>query len=55
MPKKVLGIKGPFGVVRRPDGKLQMIYNRLPVYAYAHDGANQVLCDNSDGWFVVRL
>jgi hypothetical protein len=55
VPKKVVGIKGTFGVVRRPDGELQVTFNRLPVYAYAHEGPNQVLCDNVDGWFVVRL
>jgi predicted lipoprotein with Yx(FWY)xxD motif len=55
VPRKVAGIKGVFGVVRRPDGKLQLTYNRLPVYTYAHERPNQVLCDNVDGWFVVRL
>ena len=53
--KRVTGIKGVFGVVKRPDGKLQVTYNRLPVYTYAHEGPNQVLCDNVGGWFVVRL
>ena len=55
VPKKIAGIKGTFGVVRRPDGKLQVTYNRLPVYTYAHEGPNQVLCDNVNGWFVVRV
>jgi predicted lipoprotein with Yx(FWY)xxD motif len=55
VPKKVAGIKGVFGVVRRPGGKLQVTYNRLPVYTYAHEGPNQVLCNDVDGWFVVRL
>ena len=55
VPKKVAGIKGTFGVVRRPGGKLQVTYNRLPVYTYAHEGPDQVLCDNVNGWFVVRL
>ena len=53
--KRVAGIKGVFGVIKRPDGKLQVTYNRLPVYTYAHEGPNQVLCDNVNGWFVVRL
>jgi predicted lipoprotein with Yx(FWY)xxD motif len=55
VPRRVAGIKGVFGVIRRPGGKLQLTYNRLPVYTYAHERPNQVLCDNVDGWFVVRL
>jgi predicted lipoprotein with Yx(FWY)xxD motif len=55
VPAHVTGIKGTFGVVRRPDGKLQVTYNRLPVYTYVHEGRGVVLCDNVDGWFVVRL
>ena len=51
----VPGIRGRFGVIKRPNGKLQVTHNRLPVYTYAHEGPNQVLCDNVDGWFVVRL
>ena len=52
---RVPGVSGTFGVIRRPDGRLQVTRNRLPVYTYAHDGPDQVLCDNVDGWFVVRL
>ena len=55
VPKRVAGIKGVFGVIKRPGGKLQVTYNRLPVYTYAHEGPNQVLCDNVNGWFVVRV
>jgi predicted lipoprotein with Yx(FWY)xxD motif len=55
VPAHVKGIKGTFGVIRRPDGKLQVTYNRLPVYTYAHEGRGQVRCDNVGGWFVVRL
>jgi predicted lipoprotein with Yx(FWY)xxD motif len=51
----VPGIAGRFGVIKRPDGRLQVTHRRLPVYTYAHEGPNQVLCDNVDGWFVVRL
>ena len=51
----VPGIRGRFGVIKRPNGKLQLTNNRLPVYTYAHEGPNQVLCDNVDGWFVVRI
>jgi predicted lipoprotein with Yx(FWY)xxD motif len=55
VPKKIAGIKGTFGTIRRPDGKLQVTRNRLPLYTYAHEGPGQVLCNNVDGWFVVRV
>lgn len=55
VPRTVPGIKGVFGVVRRPDGRLQLTRNRLPMYTYAHERPGQVLCDNVDGWFVVRV
>jgi predicted lipoprotein with Yx(FWY)xxD motif len=55
VPKRVAGISGTFGVVRRPDGRLQVTHNGLPVYTYAHERPRQVLCDNVNGWFVVRL
>jgi predicted lipoprotein with Yx(FWY)xxD motif len=55
VPRRIAGIKGTFGTIRRPDGRLQVTWNRLPIYTYAHERPNQVLCDNVDGWFVVRL
>ncbi len=55
VPKRINGIKGTFGTVRRPDGRLQVTRNRLPLYTYAHERPRQVLCDNVDGWFVVRV
>ena len=55
VPRKLTGIKGVFGTIRRPDGRLQVTWNRLPIYTYAHEGPNQVLCDDVDGWFVVRI
>jgi predicted lipoprotein with Yx(FWY)xxD motif len=54
VPRGIAGIRGTFGVIRRPDGRLQVTHNRLPIYTYAHEGPNQVLCNNVDGWFVVR-
>jgi predicted lipoprotein with Yx(FWY)xxD motif len=55
VPKRVAGINGTFGVIRRPNGRLQVTHNGLAVYTYAHEGPGQVLCNNVDGWFVVRL
>jgi predicted lipoprotein with Yx(FWY)xxD motif len=55
IPRKVAGFKGVFGTIRRPDGRRQLTYNRLPLYTYAHEGPRQVLCNNVDGWFVARV
>jgi predicted lipoprotein with Yx(FWY)xxD motif len=55
VPRRIAGISGTFGVIRRPGGRLQVTHNRLPVYTYAHERAEQVLCNNVDGWFVIRL
>ena len=53
--RHVAGIKGTFGTIRRPDGRLQVTFNRRPVYTYVHEGPTQVLCNDVNGWFVVRL
>ena len=55
VPRHIPGIKGTFGTIRRPDGRLQVTFNRRPVYSYVHEGPRQVFCDNVNGWFVVRL
>ena len=55
VPPTMRGVKGKFGVVRRADGRLQVTFRGLPLYAYHHDPPNTVLCDNVDGWFVVRV
>ena len=36
-------------------GRYQVTFRGLPVYSYAHEAPEQVLCNNVDGWFVVRL
>jgi predicted lipoprotein with Yx(FWY)xxD motif len=55
VPRKIRGFNGTFGTIRRPNGRLQLTYNRLPLYTYAHERPRQVLCDDVDGWFVVRV
>jgi predicted lipoprotein with Yx(FWY)xxD motif len=54
VPRTIRGIPGRFGVIRRPDGRLQVTHRGLAIYTYAHERAEQVLCNNVDGWFVVR-
>jgi predicted lipoprotein with Yx(FWY)xxD motif len=52
--KWMKGIPGKFGAIRRPDGRRQLTHRGLPLYTYANEARLQVLCDNVDGWFVVR-
>lgn len=54
IPRRLPGFRGTFGVIQRPDGRRQVTYNRLPLYSYHDDPPGTVLCDNVDGWFVVR-
>jgi predicted lipoprotein with Yx(FWY)xxD motif len=53
--RTVNGIKGTFGTIRRPDGRMQLTHNGRAVYSYVHEGPRKVLCDDVDGWFVVRV
>ena len=55
VPANLPNVKGRFGVVRRPDGRLQVTFRGLALYAYHNDPPNTVLCNNVDGWFVVRV
>lgn len=55
VPRRLPGIVGTFGVIRRPDGRLQVTFRGLAIYTYAHEGPDQVLCNNVDGWFVIRV
>src|SRR5947208_2797230 len=52
---RIAGIRGRFGVIRRPDGRRQLTFRGLALYSYVHDQPNVVLCDNVNGWFVVRV
>lgn len=55
VPATIRGVKGKFGVIKRSDGRLQVTFRGLPLYAYHDDPPNTVLCDDVDGWFVVRV
>ena len=55
VPARLRNVKGKLGVIRRPDGRLQVTFRGLALYAYHNDPPNTVLCDNVDGWFVVRV
>jgi predicted lipoprotein with Yx(FWY)xxD motif len=55
VPRRIAGFRGTFGTIVRPNGRRQLTYNRLPLYTYAHERPRQVLCDDVDGWFVVRV
>ena len=55
VPARMARVEGRFGVVRRADGRLQVTFRGLPLYAYHDDPPNTVLCNNVDGWFVVRV
>jgi predicted lipoprotein with Yx(FWY)xxD motif len=55
VPGRIAKVKGTFSVVRRADGRLQVTFRGLPLYAYHDDPPNTVLCNDVDGWFVVRV
>jgi predicted lipoprotein with Yx(FWY)xxD motif len=52
---RIAGIRGRFATIRRPDGRYQVTFKGLPVYSYVNEGPEQVLCNDVDGWFVVKL
>ena len=54
VPRRVAGIRGEFGTIRRPGGSRQLTLNRRPLYTYAHERPGQVLCNNVDDWFAVK-
>ena len=55
VPMHVQGIKGDFGTIRRPGGARQLTFNRRPLYTYAHEKPGQVLCNDVDDWFAVKV
>ena len=55
VPMHVTGIKGDFGTIRRSNGTRQLTFNKRPLYTYAHENPGQMLCDNVDDWFAVKV
>jgi predicted lipoprotein with Yx(FWY)xxD motif len=55
VPMHVKGIMGEFGAVRRANGARQLTFNKRALYTYAHENAGQVLCNNVDSWFAVKV
>ena len=55
VPAHVKGIRGSFGTIRRPGGARQLTLNGRALYTYSNEKPGQVLCNNVDGWFAVRL
>jgi len=55
VPMHVKGIMGEFGTVRRAGGARQLTFNRRALYTYAHEKPGQVLCNNVDSWFAVKV
>ena len=46
---------GEFGTVRRRGSERQLTFNSRALYPYAHEKAGQVLCNNVNSWFAVRV
>jgi predicted lipoprotein with Yx(FWY)xxD motif len=55
VPMHYPGIKGDFGTIRRPDGSRQLTFDRRALYTYAHEKPGQVLCNDVDNWFAVKI
>jgi predicted lipoprotein with Yx(FWY)xxD motif len=55
VPMHVEGIMGDFGTIRRAGGGRQLTLNRRPLYTYAHEKPGQVLCNDVDDWFAVKV
>ena len=55
VPMHVKGIMGEFGTARRANGARQLTFNGRALYTYAHEKPGQVLCNNVDSWFAVKV
>jgi hypothetical protein len=54
-PHALRGDQRNFGTIRRPDGSRQPTLDRRALYTYAHEKPGQVLCNNVDNWFAVKI
>lgn len=54
VPMHVDGVMGDFGTIRRPDGRLQVTYNRRPLYTFRKDPKGVAKCNGVDRWFAVK-
>ena len=52
-PEGVMG--GELGTIQRAAGVRQLTFNGRALYTYAHEKPGQVLCNNVDGWFAVKV
>ncbi|MEW6582961.1 MAG: hypothetical protein AB1416_09390 [Actinomycetota bacterium] len=55
VPRRVAGVKGTFGTIRRPGGALQVTHNGKALYTYRGDPRGIARCNNVDGWFAVKV
>jgi hypothetical protein len=46
---------GGFGTIKRANGVRQLTFNRRALYTYAHEKPGQVLCNDVDNWFAVKV
>jgi predicted lipoprotein with Yx(FWY)xxD motif len=52
--KHEAGIMGTFGELRRPDGRMQVTFDKRPLYTYRGDSPTKILCNGMGGWYVVK-
>ena len=57
-PRAGAGVRAKLlGITRRADGRRQVTYRGQPLYYYAHEGSNEVLCHdvflNGGYWWVI--
>jgi len=55
VPMHVKGIMGEFGTIRHAGGVRQLTFNRRALYTYGNEKPGQVLCNNVNGWFAVKV
>ena len=55
VPAHIKDVTGTLGTLRRANGARQLTFNRRALYTYAHESAGQVLCNDVDGWFAIKV